>query len=66
MMIVSGLGRIKADKKENHCPHGNTADALKSEKTAEKYTSSSAALGKPLKRETYMLSPPTTNCNQSP
>ncbi|GLJ18941.1 hypothetical protein SUGI_0338770 [Cryptomeria japonica] len=63
-MLVSGntarteLGSIKADKKENYLPHEITAEALKSDKIAEKYKSTSAALEKPLRNDNRKLTPP--------
>ncbi|GLJ18943.1 hypothetical protein SUGI_0338820 [Cryptomeria japonica] len=72
IMIVSGntartgLGRVIEDKKANYFPDENTAEALKSEKTAEKYTSDSALLEKPLRSEPYILSSPKPNHNKNP
>ncbi|GLJ18936.1 hypothetical protein SUGI_0338680 [Cryptomeria japonica] len=72
IMIISGntatteLGRIKADKKENYLPHENTAEALKSDKSAENYTNSSAALEKPLRTGTYTPPSPKPNTDKEP
>ncbi|GLJ18945.1 hypothetical protein SUGI_0338840 [Cryptomeria japonica] len=66
IMIVSGnnartgLGRIKADKKENYSPHEITSEALMSEKTAE------IALDKPLRSYTQAPPSPKPNTNKKP
>ncbi|GLJ18944.1 hypothetical protein SUGI_0338830 [Cryptomeria japonica] len=72
VMIVSGntarkgLGRIKADKKANYFPHENSSEALKSGKTAEMHTSSSAALEKPLRSDIHTPPSLKPNTNKKP